>query len=480
MYDEFTGISVFLNESSFSKQILCEVIKKPKQYVDQDGQASIRAPHVVLKPGSLGLLCPGQAMLAEDTDKLPEISKYQNNHPIRKITNITCGFCYSKRIITINDITIIFYGKITNYSFLSKIVLTEDSDSEETLIINMYFKYGLDYTLQMIEGEFTFILLDQNIYANYAKLYVVRDGLGSCPLYTLSEKNTIDRKMYGFAFSKECFRPLCDSTVFKSFYNITEFSPGTYSEFTYSYKVLSHWNLIRDNVNFFHLPKLDIFSRDNVIKLPNLFPVIEHNKIFSPIVLLVNGFNNCRLIELLLQTLANNNYDGKIYTYCVDLDPAFISESQLISRKYGTNHICIPDNITECYGVITEFSSTSPRKSVDSLQSFSNMTENIMFIFAKYISSSLDIKRPIIFSAHDPTIHFDNPIFPLENDNGTNNITSSDKYNNDILLRDLECRKTVLNYHSNIENQMNIIRSFHLEWYRPFLNETYLKYYFSR
>ena len=35
--------------------------------VDQDGQASIRAPHVVLKPGSLGLLCPGQAMLAEDT-----------------------------------------------------------------------------------------------------------------------------------------------------------------------------------------------------------------------------------------------------------------------------------------------------------------------------------------------------------------------------------------------------------------------------
>ena len=37
--------------------------------VDQDGQASIRAPHVVLKPGSLGLLCPGQAMLAEDTDE---------------------------------------------------------------------------------------------------------------------------------------------------------------------------------------------------------------------------------------------------------------------------------------------------------------------------------------------------------------------------------------------------------------------------
>jgi hypothetical protein len=38
------------------------------EFVDQDGQASIRAPHVVLKPGSLGLLCPGQAMLAEDTD----------------------------------------------------------------------------------------------------------------------------------------------------------------------------------------------------------------------------------------------------------------------------------------------------------------------------------------------------------------------------------------------------------------------------
>ena len=32
-------------------------------FVDQDGQASIRAP-LVLKPGSLGLLCPPQAKLA--------------------------------------------------------------------------------------------------------------------------------------------------------------------------------------------------------------------------------------------------------------------------------------------------------------------------------------------------------------------------------------------------------------------------------
>jgi hypothetical protein len=40
-------------------------------FVDQDGQASIRAPHVVLKPGSLGLLCPGQVMIAEDTEPDP-------------------------------------------------------------------------------------------------------------------------------------------------------------------------------------------------------------------------------------------------------------------------------------------------------------------------------------------------------------------------------------------------------------------------
>ena len=50
--------------------------------VDQDGQASIRAPHVVLKPGSLGLLCPGQAMLAEDTEQL------QADNITNNITNI--------------------------------------------------------------------------------------------------------------------------------------------------------------------------------------------------------------------------------------------------------------------------------------------------------------------------------------------------------------------------------------------------------
>jgi hypothetical protein len=38
------------------------------EFVDQDGQASIRAPHVVLKPGSLGL----QTMISEDTENMEE------------------------------------------------------------------------------------------------------------------------------------------------------------------------------------------------------------------------------------------------------------------------------------------------------------------------------------------------------------------------------------------------------------------------
>lgn len=424
MYNEFTGILVFLNESGFSRKIMTDIISVPPK------------------------------------------STRSNRQKTRKITNITSGCCYSTKNTYINDITLIFYGKITNHELLSKIVFMDESMSEierteEKLIIHMYLKYGLDYTLQMLEGEFTFVLLDQNIYANSAKMYVVRDGLGCCPLYMLTEKNSIDRKMYGFAFSPEYLHPFCESNVFKSFYNITEFTPGTYSEFSYQYKVLSHWNLVRDNVCFFQLPKCDIFHRYCELNVPKLFPMIDHrvkmgSDNFSPIVLLVKGYRNEHLLEMLRQTLTEYDYHGNIYTFCLDTDPLFIEESNTISEKYHTIPITITENVS------SEYPLTMIGEKIQNM--YRTTDGDTMFMFANYIATSDVIKSPVIFSAHDPTFLFEN----------------SGKVGDDVLLRDYECRKTTLNFHTILENQMNILRSFHLEWYRPFLNETYLKYYFHK
>jgi hypothetical protein len=426
MYNEFTGILVFLNEYVFSRKMITDIIN--------------------IKPEPESCI----------------------HHKKRKITNITSGYCYSTKNTRFNDITLIFYGKITNYVLLSKIVFTDEDNienekTEEKLIILMYLKYGLDYTLQMIEGEFTFVILDQNIYANSAKMYIVRDGLGCCPLYMLTEKNTIDRKMYGFAFSPEYLHPLCESNVFKSFYNITEFNPGTYSEFSYQYKVLSHWNLIRNNVCFFHLPICDIFHKYCEIKVPKLFPMIDERVNIGggsdlyPIVLLVKGYRNDYLLDTLQQTLREYNYRGNIYTFCLDTDPLFIEEAKKISEKYNTRSITIPETNTESRHQLTMVG--------EKIQNmYRNTEDDNMFMFADYIASSTFIKSPVIFSAHDPTMIFEKMCDPLA----------------DVLLRDLECRNVVLNFHTTIENQMNITRSFHLEWYRPFLNETYLKYYFHK
>jgi hypothetical protein len=73
----------------------CVLLHGNKKNVDQDGQASIRAPHVVLKPGSLGLLCTGQAMLAKDTDTSNDFY----STPLKNVNQTTSIECNEQKDI---------------------------------------------------------------------------------------------------------------------------------------------------------------------------------------------------------------------------------------------------------------------------------------------------------------------------------------------------------------------------------------------
>ena len=74
----------------------------------------------------------------------------------------------------INGIYLICNGEIYNWKELYRIInIQGKSRSDCEVIIYMYERYGIEQTLQMLDGVFAFCLYDTNINKIYSKTYSV-------------------------------------------------------------------------------------------------------------------------------------------------------------------------------------------------------------------------------------------------------------------------------------------------------------------
>jgi len=86
----------------------------------------------------------------------------------------------SNQPIVIDGIYLICNGEIYNYkNIYTMLNITPKTNSDCEAIIHLYKKYGIEYTLQMLDGVFAFSLYDSNI----NKCFVARDPFGVRPLY---------------------------------------------------------------------------------------------------------------------------------------------------------------------------------------------------------------------------------------------------------------------------------------------------------
>lgn len=86
----------------------------------------------------------------------------------------------SNQPIVIDGVYLICNGEIYNYkNIYSMLNITPKTNSDCEAIIHLYKKYGIEYTLQMLDGVFAFSLYDSNI----NKCFVARDPFGVRPLY---------------------------------------------------------------------------------------------------------------------------------------------------------------------------------------------------------------------------------------------------------------------------------------------------------
>jgi asparagine synthase (glutamine-hydrolysing) len=101
----------------------------------------------------------------------------------------------SNQPIVINDITLICNGEIYNYKELYNLMgIKGKTQSDCEVIIHLYMNYGIDQTLTMLDGVFSFVLLDNRIHEKdlTSKIYVARDPFGVRPLYILAPKMNDD------------------------------------------------------------------------------------------------------------------------------------------------------------------------------------------------------------------------------------------------------------------------------------------------
>lgn len=258
------------------------------------------------------------------------------------------------------DVLLFFKGKLCNQHILIEMLGLEVQEgqkiSPETIIIKLYKKYGLDYTLQVLDGHFIFILFDYYYTNSISKVYIVRDIYGLLPLYMQTCRNT-----YIFSFLQ------------------TEYShyvkPGTYLTFDLSSKICAEWTY-EGSTTYYTLPHTIFMNQ----KSPNisyknlLINCIE--KIIEKIALPISSSlplsnhqteDYCNLpSKILSRFFTQDPYDQRIYfTSVIENEQA----TGTINKKWCQTHAFSSKNV---------FSKITQKNEINIFE-FDNQIRNLLF-----------------------------------------------------------------------------------------------------
>ena len=310
----------------------------------------------------------------------------------------------SNQPIVFNNIFLICNGEIYNYKQLYKYIdvkPTTDSDCE--VIIHLYLKYGIEQTLNMLDGVYSFVLYDSRIIENddlSNKIYIARDPFGVRPLYYLKNKGkNYERNvfsMYGFASELKCLQRFYNTNI--NYYSIGIFEPGTYSIFNLSSKVKCLWEPEKENVKYF-IPSFSysLLSYENIFQKISMYlndAVIKRCLTTErPIACLLSGGLDSSLITALVNNFyISHNLPNKLETYSIGLEGSEdLKYSKIVANYLGTKHTQIIitekrffDVIPEVINAIESYDLTTVRASIGN------------YLLGEYISKNSEAK--VIFN----------------------------------------------------------------------------------
>lgn len=190
------------------------------------------------------------------------ISSSQPQHMVGK--NITLNG-NTKYLYRYKDTVVIGHGRIYNEPDLWINILKMNPPLIKihplVIVIELYNKFGFEKTIEYLDGDYSFVLFDINVYGDESIIYVVKDPFGLCPLYQwnstgasspsskkvqFQEDNVEQQKQYIFS-SSMLINETTESMFNEPIYN------GYYYVFTHSFKVSANWKL-KNICKYYTLP----------------------------------------------------------------------------------------------------------------------------------------------------------------------------------------------------------------------------------
>ena len=372
----------------------------------------------------------------------------------------------SNQPLEYKNITLICNGEIYNYKELYYVLNIEpNSKSDCEVIIHLYISFGMERTLQLLDGVFAFILVDNN--PENTRMFVARDPYGVRPLYIMH--NNTDNTMLGFASEMKMLNDICDNL---DSYNINYFSPGTYSEYYYPEKVLSRWKFI-SNTKYFNNPFAGLSYSNVELEygcISDIFKNIRTNFMNAvykrcytterPIACLLSGGVDSSLVASLVNKYHDMHNMPKIETYSIGMegseDLKYANECAKFLKTKHTNIVLSKEDflnaIPEVIKAIESYDTTTVRASIGN------------YLVAKYISENS--KAKVIFNGDGSDELFGGYLYM--------------SHAKDCIEFDEECRRLLKDIHMfDVLRSDRSISSNGLEARTPFLDKNFTQYILS-
>ena len=345
----------------------------------------------------------------------------------------------------INNKILICNGEIYNYKNLAKnldITLKTNSDCE--IIIYLYEKFGIEYTLNLLDGVFSFILIDDK------KVYACRDPYGVRPMFISYNDNGGE-----IGFSSEL-----KQIVNLNLEITNQVQPGCYykldldTDNKWELSSLSRYN----NFNFTPLNS-NINEEEILNNIKNNFINAVKKRVETtdrPIACLLSG----GLDSSIVASLVSKFYNGQLETYSIGLEGSEdLKYARIVAEAINSKHTEIIfeekdflNSIDEVIQSIESYDTTTVRASVGNL------------LVAEYIKENSEAK--VIF-----------------NGDGSDELMGGYLYMNkapNSLEFDKECKNLLRNIHYfDVLRSDRSISTRGLEPRTPFLDRNFVNYYLS-
>lgn len=294
----------------------------------------------------------------------------------------------SNQPFDIKNCVLICNGEIYNFKELANdhnIKLITQSDCE--IIIHLYKLHGIEYTLNLLDGVFAFMLYDEET----DLLHIARDPYGVRPLYYSFDTNY---NSYCFASELKCIKNLVEYNFKK---HIKSFEPGSFLTIYNTKTIITSEQKKYTKFPFTNTIYLESDYNNLYTNIVNKLSKAVKKRVIGttdrPIACLLSGGLDSSLIAALVnQELINSNNSQKLKTFSIGLPGSEdLKYAKIVAEHINSEHyeIVLSEDkffhaIPEVIYNIESYDTTTVRASVGN------------YLIAKNISNYSDCK--VIFN----------------------------------------------------------------------------------